>query len=422
MFLKKIIKNILIIILFIPIKVFAQESLVNFSGNIQTGYNYYDNYSFTPYFDKDTNEEYSAIARFILESNNYDNFSYEIHALQTYNYSDIKTGVSGRSLSMLSADLGEDRIKNNDESAHYYIDRANIKFTTNDLDIYLGRLAVSFGKPQFWNLFDYYGSSYLNQDFKSGIDAVRIDKSFSNFSGVNVIVNKMKKYNNTGSYLENTLAQSYQRIGLEREIGFLLRSYTTINDTDYALLYKSEPEGQRVGFEVDGEIGSFNIYNEITYLWGTDKIIMPGSYQGNLLKNYLMNVLGINYRFNNNLQIIVEHLINGLADSNNLDVSNIRYKNGLSSSLNEHVTGISLDYEFSPLLIGKYDSKIAWQDSSHQHNLTLTKSITDNLDFILGSQINIGDRPSGSNWQNPNIQSEFGRLNNKYFLELKSYF
>jgi len=149
---------------------------------------------------------------------------------------------------------------------------------------------------------------------------------------------------------------------------------------------------------------------------------MPGSYQGNLLKNYLTNVLGINYRFNNNLQIIVEHLINGLADSNNLDVSNIRYKNGLSSSLNEHVTGISLDYEFSPLLIGKYDSKIAWQDSSHQHNLTLTKSITDNLDFILGSQINIGDRPSGSNWQNPNIQSEFGRLNNKYFLELKSYF
>ena len=136
MFLKKLIKNILIIIIFIPIKLYAQESLVNFSGNIQTGYNYYDNYSFAPYFDKDTNEEYSAIARIIIESNNYDNFSYEMHALQTYNYSDIKTGVSGRSLSMLSADLGEDWIKNNDESAHYYIDRANVKFTTKDLDIY----------------------------------------------------------------------------------------------------------------------------------------------------------------------------------------------------------------------------------------------------------------------------------------------
>ena len=422
MFLKKFIKNILIIIIFVPIKLFAQESLVNFSGNIQTGYNYYDNYSFAPYFDKDTNEEYSAIARIIIESNNYDNFSYEIHALQTYNYSDVKTGVSGRSLSMLSADLGGDRIKNTDESAHYYIDRANVKFTTNDLDIYLGRLAVSFGKPHFWNLFDYYGSSYLNQDYKSGIDAVRIDKSFGNFSGINIVANKMKKINNYGNYLENSFAQSYQRTGLERKVGFLIRGYRTINGTDYALLYKSEPEGHLVGFEIDGEIGSVNIYNEITYLWGTDKIIMPGTYQGNLLKNYFSNVLGTNYRFNNNLQFTVEHLFNGLGDSNNLDASNIRYKNDLNSSLNEHMSGISFNYEFNPLLIGNYDTKIAWQDSSHQHNLSLTKSITDNIDFILGGQINIGDRPSGSNWQNPNIQSEFGRLNNKYFLELKSYF
>ncbi len=422
MFIKKCIRNILIVIIFIPLKLFAQDSLVNFSGNIQAGYNFYDNYSFTPYFDKDTNEEYSTIARIILESKNYDNFSYEIHALQAYNYSNIKTGISGRSLSMLSADLGEDRINNNDESAHYYIDRANVKFTTKDLDIYLGRLAVSFGKPQFWNLFDYYGSSYLNQDFKSGIDAVRIDKSFSNFSGANIVVNKIKKYNESGSYLENTLTQSYQRIGIERELSFLLRGYTTFNNTDYALLYKSEPEGHFVGFEVDGEIGSLNIYNEIAYLSGTHKITMPGSYQGNLLKNYFMNVLGINYRLKNNLQITVEHLFNGLGDSSNLDASNIRYKNGLNKSLNKHVTGISLNYEFNPLLIGKYDSKIAWQDSSHQHNITLIKSITDNLDFILGSQINIGDRPSGSNWQNPNIQSEFGRQNNKYFFQLKSYF
>ena len=422
MFVKKCIRNILIVIIFIPLKLFAQDSLVNFSGNIQTGYNFYDNYSFTPYFDKDTNKEYSAIARIILESKNYDNFLYEIHVLQAYNFSNVKTGISGRNLSMLSADLGKDRIKNTDESAHYYIDRANVKFTTKDLDIYFGRLAISFGKPRFWNLFDYYGSSYLNQDYKSGIDAVRIDKSFGNFSGINIIVNKMNQINDSGNYLESSLAQSYQRIGLERKVGFLLRGYRTINDTDYALLYKSEPEGHLVGFEVDGEIGSVNIYNEITYLWGTDKIIMPGNYQGNLLKNYLTNVLGINYRFNNNLQFTAEHLFNGLGDSNNLDASNIRYKNGLNSSLNEHISGISFNYEFNPLLIGNYDAKIAWQDSSHQHNLTLTKSVTDNIDFILGSQINIGDRPSGSNWQNPNIQSEFGRLNNKYYLELKCYF
>ena len=209
---------------------------------------------------------------------------------------------------------------------------------------------------------------------------------------------------------------------MERDVGFLLRGYTTINETDYALLYKTEPEGHRIGIEIDDEIGSFNIYDEITYLWDTDKITMPGSYKGNLLKNYFMNVLGLHYRFDNSLQITAEYLFNGLGDSNNLDAANIRYKNGLSSSLNKHIIGISLNYEFNPLLIGNYDSKIAWEDSSNQHNLSLTKSISDNIDFIVGSQINIGDRPNGSNWQNPNLQSEFGRYTNTYYLKFNCYF
>jgi len=422
MFLKKYIKTILILFIFFPFRLFAQDNLINISGSIHSGYNLYDNYSFAPYFDKNNNEEFSSVARIIIEGNNYDKLSYEIHAVQAYNYSDVKTGIAGRGLSMLSADLGGDRINNADESANYYIDRANVKFSTEDVDIYLGRLAVSFGKPHFWNLFDYYGSSYLDQEYKAGIDAIRLDKSFSNFSGVNIVINKMKKYNDTGSYLENTTAQSYQWLGQARKVGLLLRSYTTLKDTDYALLYKSEPEGHRIGFEVDGEVSSINIYNEITYLWGTDKISMPGSYQGNLLKNYFINVLGASYRFNNSLQITAEHLFNEMGDSDNLDASNIRYKNGLNTSLNEHISGVSLNYEFNPLLVGKYDGKLAWQDTSHQHNLTLTKSITDSVDFIVGGQINIGDRPTGSNWQNPNIQSEFGKYTNTYYLKLNCYF
>ena len=36
---------------------FAQDNLINISGSIHSGYNFYDNYSFAPYFDKDTNNE-----------------------------------------------------------------------------------------------------------------------------------------------------------------------------------------------------------------------------------------------------------------------------------------------------------------------------------------------------------------------------
>ena len=422
MFLDKYIKILLIVLIFFPFRSIAEDSPIDVSGSIHTGYKLYDNYSFAPYFDKDIAHDFSSVARIIFEGDSHNKYSYELHVIQAYNYSNIDTGVTGRDTSMLYTDLGDNWIEKTDQAANYYIDRANIKFSVQDLDIHFGRLAVGFGKPFFWNLFDYYGSPYLNQEYKAGIDALRIDKAISSFSGINLVINQQKILTQSGSYLQNNATQSYQRLGSKEAMGLLLRGYTTVKDTDYALLYKKEPEGHRVGIELDGEIGSVNFYDEITYLWGSEEISMPGSYQGNLLNNYLMNVLGVNYRFDNSLQITAEHLFNGIGDSNNLDVSNIRYKNGVSTSLNDHLSGVSLSYEFNPLLVGRYDSKLAWEDSSQQHNFSFIRSITDNVDLIAGGQINIGDRPNGDNWQNPNIQSEFGRLTNSFYLELKCYF
>jgi len=422
MFLDKYIKILLIVLIFFPFRSIAEDSPIDVSGSIQTGYKLYDNYSFAPYFDKDIAHDFSSVARIIFEGDSHNKYSYELHAIQAYNYSNIDTGVTGRDTSMLYTDLGDNWIEKTDQAANYYIDRANIKFSVQDLDIHFGRLAVGFGKPFFWNLFDYYGSPYLNQEYKAGIDALRIDRAISSFSGINLVINQQKILTQSGSYLQNNATQSYQRLGSKEAMGLLLRGYTTVKDTDYALLYKKEPEGHRVGIELDGEIGSVNFYDEITYLWGSEEIPMPGSYQGNLLKNYLMNVLGVNYRFDNSLQITAEHLFNGIGDSNNLDASNIRYKNGVSTSLNNHLSGVSLSYEFNPLLVGRYDSKLAWEDSSQQHNFSFIRSITDNVDLIAGGQINIGDRPNGTNWQNPNIQSEFGRLTNSFYFELKCYF
>ena len=422
MFLDKYIKILLIVLIFFPFRSIAEDSPIDVSGSIQTGYKLYDNYSFAPYFDKDIAHDFSSVARIIFEGDSHNKYSYELHVIQAYNYSNIDTGVTGRDTSMLYTDLGDNWIEKTDQAANYYIDRANIKFSVQDLDIHFGRLAVGFGKPFFWNLFDYYGSPYLNQEYKAGIDALRIDKAISSFSGINLVINQQKILTQSGSYLQNNATQSYQRLGSKEAMGLLLRGYTTVKDTDYALLYKREPEGHRVGIELDGEIGSVNFYDEITYLWGSEEIPMPGSYQGNLLKNYLMNVLGINYRFNNSLQITAEHLFNGIGDSNNLDASNIRYKNGVSTSLNDHLSGVSLSYDFNPLLIGRYDAKLAWADLSHQHNFSFVQSINDNIDFVVRGQVNLGDRPNGANWQNPNIQSEFGRLTNSFYFELKYYF
>ena len=415
-------KILFFVIIFYSLQLFAEDYDIEVSGNVQSGYKLIDHYSFSPYFDQNNTQDFSSVARIIFEGFIQDQYSYELHAVQAYNYSNLKTGIGGRDTSMLSVDLSDDWINDTDRSAHSYIDRANIKFSVQDLDFQIGRLATSFGKPAFWNLFDYYGSPYLGQEYKAGIDALKIDKAIGNFSGINVVINEQNILTSSGSYLENTAVQSYQWLGSKKETGFLFRGYTNYQDKDYALLYKREPEGHRLGLEIDGDLGSINMYVEITYLWGVETISMPGSYQGNLIKNYFMNVLGASYRFDNELQLTTEHLFNGIGDQDNLDASDVRYKNGVTTSLNKHISALLINYEFSPLIIGNYDIKYAWADSSNQHNFSIVQSVTENTDFIIGGQINIGKRPIGNNWQNPSIQSEFGRLSNTFYLELKYYF
>ena len=62
--------------------------------------------------------------------------------------------------------------------------------------------------------------------------------------------------------------------------------------------------------------------------------------------------------------------------------------------------------------------------NSHADILTAEK-ILDNVDDLYRSNASHGIitlSVTTVNWQNPNILSEFGRLSNTYYLELKHYF
>ena len=76
MFFDKYIKILLIVLVFFPFKSFSQDSSIDVSGSIQTGYNLYDNYSFTPYFDKNITQDFSSVARIIIEGDSQKKYSY----------------------------------------------------------------------------------------------------------------------------------------------------------------------------------------------------------------------------------------------------------------------------------------------------------------------------------------------------------
>ena len=84
---------------------------------------------FHPILIRIVRRNFFQLARIIVEGDIYDQHFYELHAVQAYDYSNVKTGVEGRGTSMLSVDLSDDLINDADRSAQSYIDRANIKFS-----------------------------------------------------------------------------------------------------------------------------------------------------------------------------------------------------------------------------------------------------------------------------------------------------
>ena len=132
---KKILFSALV---FYSSQLFAEDFNIEISGSVQSGYKLYDHYSFSPYFDQDSTQEFFSVARIIVEGDIFDQHSYELHAVQAYDYSNAKTGVGGRDASMLSLDLSDDWINDAERSAHSYIERANIKFSLQYLDIQVG--------------------------------------------------------------------------------------------------------------------------------------------------------------------------------------------------------------------------------------------------------------------------------------------
>ena len=118
----------------------------------------------------------------------------------------------------------------------------------------------------------------------------------------------------------------------------------------------------------------------------------------------------------------LEYLYNGAGDSDDLNASFVRSITGNILQMSRNLTGFLISYEFLPILVGQMIWLHSWDDPSSSIQPVLTWSAADNMDLLIGANINLGDRPTGTSVQNFQIQSEFGTFSNLYFFQFKWYF
>jgi hypothetical protein len=368
-----------------------------------------------------------SLLRLVVGGQPKDCLSYEIHGVQSLALS----SGTGESLGLFgfwgtagrykAFDLAWGWADNQDVHARAWLDRANVKLVLPFADVTAGRQAISFGKAYFWNPLDVYlafSAHQFDRDYKAGVDAIKIDIPLGDFSGINLVGVMGRSL--TGGVYENDRRLDASWLGSS----VMGRVFGNVLEWDVAMQIAKVYGGYSFGGALSGELGALAVRAEGAFFLVDEPQVLtvaghsiPGE---NEQTDHFTGVIGLGHRFESTLNIEVEFLYNGAADSD-LNLAAIRVSNGSTLNMSKTILGLTASYEIIPILSGQAVWMLSFSDGSSLVQLGLTLSVADEADMFFGTLIGLGARPSGSTLQ-PILKSEFGTYPNSFYMQYKYYF
>jgi len=383
-------------------------------------------YSKLPSFlkDQDTESLFQTSLRLMADGRAWKRLSYEVHVVQTLNLASASAGglfLDSGSNRYQALDGTWEQYNEGDISANLALDRFNVKLSFPWADLTVGRQAITFGKAYFWNPLDVFlpfAAEQYERDYKTGVDAVRLDLPIGNFSGVSLIGVLGREIALSGRFVNEHESWDSSWYGS----ALLFRAYTNVADWDLAIQSGKIYGGYQLGGGAVGEIGLLEFRFEAAYFTPEgESASLPFPFQGQLLEDHWAAVLGVGHRFENTLTLEFEYLYNGAGDSDNLEASLLRLAQGSTLHMGTHLTGALVSYDIIPILNVQAVWIYSFSDQSSLLQPVFTLSLSDEAELLFGASFSVGSRPFKEGFI-PRLQSEFGSYPDIYFIELKYYF
>lgn len=301
------------------------------------------------------------------------------------------------------------------------LDRFNIKYSLDRVDIIIGRHAITFGKAYFWNPLDVFFSfaaSQIDREFKPGVDALRIDVPLGLFSGLSLIGAAGARLDARSGDLRDPAPRDADWYGS----AVLGRVFTNFHNWDLALQGGKIYGGFQLGAGIVGDLGPVQLRAELARFWARQSDPLPFPLQGDQVVSGFTAVAGVGRRFDNSLSLDLEYLFNGMAEPDQLDANYARSLIGSCLQVGRHLVGLLASYEFSPLVFGQLAVIGSVPDPSAMVQPLVRVSLADEMELLLGMNLSLGPGPAENIFGIPRIQSEFGTFPHSAFLEWKAYF
>ena len=368
---------------------------------------------------------WQSVLRLTVEGRPLGWLSYDFHLVQDLTAANIALDQ------VYALRLEDERYRGLDTSWNLYekeklrtavrLDRMNVKIALPWLDITLGRQAVTFGKAYFWNPLDVFlpfKSIQMDRDYKTGIDGIRVDLPLGLYSGINLLCIAGKEIYFDDSFAQTRVSPNVSWYGS----AMLIRYFTTNKEWDLSFQAGKIYGGYHTGGGMTGELGPLEFRMEAAYFFSQKQISLPDPLPDKLLDDYLTAVFGIGRRFDNGLLVEIEVFLNGRAQTEYLESALLRLVHGSNDHLSTRLLGTMLSYDLLPII----NSRLVWiyslSDRTSLFQPSLSISLTDESDLILGGNICLGETPYLSQNQYPRILSEFGTYPDVLYLEYRIYF
>ncbi len=357
-------------------------------------------------YRENDNSGIAGIGRIMIRAQAGESLSLEANAYQTY----IPVDLAGQSAGGIaipdverSSTLEWSHCE--DSYVHTAIDRLNVRWSRDRLDLILGRQPVNLATTFYFTPNDFFApfaAQTFYRIYKPGVDAARAEVRLGNFSQLSLI-------SVLGYKSDDSSDTGWSGSPDRGRTSFLLRISRNISDFELAFIAGALADADVIGGSLQGEL----------FQWlgvrAEGHAARPES-RGQETRVEL--AMGIEHHWENSLDLRLEYFYHGGGSNSAAGYMSLltggRYY-GLYLGRNYSALGIG--YEFTPLLTGQMALIGCLTDNSllASFNAVYSLSNESELSFSLAA-------PSGREPEGLNIRSEFGAYPYTFNMEWRCYF
>jgi hypothetical protein len=401
--------TIFIILLSLPAGAFyesqGEKSSIDVRGMIQVyGIAYQKPESILLYRDKD-NAGVAGIGRIIIKAQTGGSMSLEANAYQTYIPMDLTSGQSGgvtlpdvERSSAIEWSLSEDRY------IHTAVDRLNIRWSRDRLDLIAGRQPVNLATTFYFTPNDFFApfaAQTFYRVYKPGVDAARAEVRLGNFSQlslISVLGYKPDEKSDTG----------WGRSPEGGRTSYLGRISRNFHDFEWALIAGALSDADIIGGSLQGEL----------FKWLGVRAEGHMAYPDDSGQDkHAELAMGIEHHWENSLDVRLEYFYHGIGAGSSSEYASVASQSRAGLYMGRHYSALGIGYEFTPLLTGQMALIGNLTDNSLLASFNAVYSLSNESELSFGLAAPFGRKPEGLN-----IRSEFGMYPRTFNIEWRWYF